>query len=183
MSYPVSIKLEHPEKSSRLQLLFGWLIAIPSAIVLFFKWIGVSFIGALAWWVLLFTAKYPASWWAFVKNVYAEQVRLGFYLSNLTPTRGATSAVQVEITPPESWSRWRLFFGWVPLIPHVFVLFFLAVGLYFVSVISLFTILFAGVYPKALWSYALNTNRLVQYVTAYLLHLVHVTPPLSGKAD
>ena len=63
-------EIQHQEQYSRGQLLlrsfFGWLyIAIPHAFILFFMQIAPGILQFLAWWIVLFTAQYPKSFFDF----------------------------------------------------------------------------------------------------------------------
>lgn len=71
MSYPVTFQVEYPERLSRsmvvLKGLFGWLyVGIPHGIILFFYGIAVCVVTFIAWWAILFTAKYPKGMFDFV---------------------------------------------------------------------------------------------------------------------
>jgi hypothetical protein len=64
MSYPVTFKVDYPEKLSRavliLRIFFGWLyVGIPHGFCLFFYGIGVAVIQFIAFWAVLFAGKYP----------------------------------------------------------------------------------------------------------------------------
>jgi hypothetical protein len=64
MSHPVTYKVEYPEKLSRglllLKVFFGWLyVGFPHGICLWLYGIVVSVVQFFAFWVILFTGKYP----------------------------------------------------------------------------------------------------------------------------
>jgi len=83
MAYPVTFDVEYPERLSRgwvvLKVLFGSLyVGIPHGIILALYGIAVSIVVFIAFWVILFTAKYPRGMFDFVvgymrwsNNVYA----------------------------------------------------------------------------------------------------------------
>lgn len=84
-----SIELEYPEKLSRGLLLLRWLfggiyVMIPHGFILFFRslWSQVLFI--LGWWVVLFTAKYPASFHKFITGTIRWQMRVNIYMAFMT---------------------------------------------------------------------------------------------------
>ena len=71
MSYPVTFDVEYPERLSRgwvvLKALFGWLyVGIPHGIVLWLYGIAVGVVTFIAFWVILFTAKFPKGMFDFV---------------------------------------------------------------------------------------------------------------------
>jgi hypothetical protein len=84
MSYPATLTVEYPEKLPRdvllLKVLFGWLyVGIPHVICLWFYGIAVNIVTFIAFWVLLFTGKFPRGMFDFVVefmrwslNVYAS---------------------------------------------------------------------------------------------------------------
>ena len=88
MSYPVTFAIEYPERLSRgkllLKVLFGWLyVGIPHGIILMLYGVAVSIVVFIAFWVVLFTAKYPKGMFDFVvgyqrwtNNVFAYYTAL-----------------------------------------------------------------------------------------------------------
>ncbi|MFC1593089.1 DUF4389 domain-containing protein [Candidatus Omnitrophota bacterium] len=71
MSYPVTFTVEYPERLSRglvlLKMLFGSIyVGIPHGIILTLYGIAVSIVVFIAFWAILFTAKYPRGMFDFV---------------------------------------------------------------------------------------------------------------------
>ncbi len=71
MAYPVTFDVEYPERLSRgwvvLKFLFGALyVGIPHGIILTLYGIAVTIVVFIAFWVILFTAKYPRGMFDFV---------------------------------------------------------------------------------------------------------------------
>jgi hypothetical protein len=71
MSYPVTFRVEYPEKLSRgwvvLKMLFGSIyVGIPHGIILALYGIAVTVVVFIAFFVILFTAKYPRGMFDFV---------------------------------------------------------------------------------------------------------------------
>ncbi len=71
MAYPVTFDVEYPERLSRgwvvLKFLFGGVyVGIPHGIILALYGIAVSIVAFIAFWVILFTAKYPRGMFDFV---------------------------------------------------------------------------------------------------------------------
>jgi hypothetical protein len=84
-----SLELEYPEKLSRLllivRILFGWLyVGVPHGFVLFFRSIATAVLMFLAWWVVLFTAKYPASFHEFNTGTLRWAMRISLYMGFMT---------------------------------------------------------------------------------------------------
>ena len=69
--YPVTITFRHQEGLSRLTTFLRLLMVMPHWIALWAIGIAVSVVRFIAWWAILFTARYPQ--WAF--NFVAGYVR------------------------------------------------------------------------------------------------------------
>jgi hypothetical protein len=86
-----SVDLEYPQKLSRglliLRILFGWIyVLIPHGFILFFLSFAASVLMFLAWWVVLFTAKYPAGFHSFMVGYIRWIVRIQMYMGFMTDT-------------------------------------------------------------------------------------------------
>lgn len=86
MSYPVTFQVEYPERLSRglvvLKGLFGWLyVGIPHGIILIFYGIAVAVVTFIAWWAILFTAKYPRGMFDFVVGYVRWSNNVNVYLN------------------------------------------------------------------------------------------------------
>ena len=88
MSYPATLQVEYPERLSRvwvvLKGLFGWLyVGIPHGIILIFYGIAVLVVTFIAWWAILFTAKYPRGMFGFVVGYLRWSNNVNAYLNLL----------------------------------------------------------------------------------------------------
>jgi hypothetical protein len=84
--YPANVTVDFPERLSRWQVivkaLFGWIyVGIPHGIILVFYGIAVSVITFVAFWVILFTGKYPRGLYDFVVGYMRWTERVNAYLS------------------------------------------------------------------------------------------------------
>jgi hypothetical protein len=66
MQYPVELNVQYSEKLSRLTTFFRLIMIIPHYIVLYFVSIAAGVIVFLSWWAILFTGRYPKSFFDFV---------------------------------------------------------------------------------------------------------------------
>jgi len=86
MNYPVTFKVDYPEKLSRgmllLKVLFGWLyVGIPHGFCLFFFGIGVAVVQFIAFWAILFTGKFPKGMFDFTVRYYRWSNNLTAYMA------------------------------------------------------------------------------------------------------
>ena len=83
------IILPYPEKVSRglllLRLFFGvFYVYIPHLFILYFRAIFVSILQFFAWWIVLFTGKYPEDLHNWVVGQYRWAMRVNLYMSYMT---------------------------------------------------------------------------------------------------
>jgi hypothetical protein len=84
--YPANVTTDYPEKLSQgmviLKGLFGWIyVGIPHGIILGLYGIAVSVVTFVAFWVILFTGKYPKGLFDFVLGYIRWNTRVTVYLS------------------------------------------------------------------------------------------------------
>ncbi len=86
--YPITLTVDYPDKLSRgvllLKVLFGWLyVGIPHGICLVLYGIAVSIVVFIAFWAILFTAKYPRGMFDFVVGFVRWGSNVAAYLNLL----------------------------------------------------------------------------------------------------
>jgi hypothetical protein len=84
MTYPISLKVDYPEKLSRLTTFFRIFLLIPHAIVLYFLGIVSGVILFISWWAILFTGRYPKGLFEFVTYCFRWSTRYTGYAYLLT---------------------------------------------------------------------------------------------------
>ncbi|MEE9261860.1 MAG: DUF4389 domain-containing protein, partial [Dehalococcoidia bacterium] len=84
--YPVNIQGTLDEPISRWLFLVKLLLIIPHLIVLVFLWIGFIVVSVIAFFAILFTAKYPRGLFDFNVGVLRWSWRVGFYSYNALGT-------------------------------------------------------------------------------------------------
>ncbi len=93
------VEFENPESVNRglviVRALFGpFYVLIPHAFVLFFRQIWGGILSALAWWVVLFTGKYPVSWHTFMVGTMRWSLRVNLYMGYYTDEYPSFSAAE-----------------------------------------------------------------------------------------
>jgi hypothetical protein len=84
VTYPIALKVEYPEKLSRLTTFFRIFMVIPHTIALYFLGIAAGVVLFISWWAILFTAKYPKGLFDFVVMVFRWNTRVNGYCYLLT---------------------------------------------------------------------------------------------------
>jgi hypothetical protein len=91
--------------------------------------------------------------------------------------------VSYEISYPAELNRWLPLVKWLLVIPHFFVLFFVALGAFFVAIWAFFAVLFTGRYPRGAFDYLVGTLRWLNRVVAYAHLMTDAYPPFSMEDD
>ncbi len=184
-SYPLTYDVEYPEELSRWLIFVKWLLAIPHLIILYALGIAASVVTMIAWFVILFTKRYPRELFDFVVNVNRWSANLTAYILLMRDEYPPFSwdpgqyAVTYEVEYPEELSRWLIFFKWLLAIPHLIVLIFLLIGVYIALTVAWFAILFTKRYPESLFRFVVGVNRWQLRVNAYSNLLRDEYPPFS----
>ena len=176
-----------------LRTLFGWLyIVIPHAFLMFFVAIWASILAFLAFWVVLFTGKYPESWYTFQVKYMNWSARVSASLLNLTDEypaflpKGESASVSFTSDRPEKISRGltivRVLFGMIYVgVPHGFCIYFRFIGTAVLSFLAWFAVLFTGKYPAKWHAFNVGTFRWMNRIMLYLSNMTDVYPAFSGK--
>ena len=193
----MKLTINHQEHYSRLELLlrtfFGWLyIVLPHGFILFFLTLWSGILSFLAFWAVLFTGKYPKSFYSYQVNLQRWNLRLSARLANLSdgyPSFGLKATddhTGFEMQQPEKLSRGllilRVLFGWLYVgIPHGFILMFRGIATWVIMFIAWFIVLFAGQYPSGMHSFVTGTIRWSTRVGLYMMFMTDKYPPFTGK--
>ena len=195
-SYPVSIRGELTDPPARGWWLLKWLLGIPHYIILVFLWIAFVVVCIIAFFAILFTAKYPKGLFEFNTGVLRWTWRVGFYSYqalgtdkyppfSLKPDDDYPADLEIEY--PEKLSRGLVLVKWWLLaIPHYIVVFFFQggggedSGGGLVSILAIFAaiaLLFTGKYPEDIFKLVVGMNRWTYRVAAYASLMTDQYPP------
>jgi hypothetical protein len=88
--------------------------------------------------------------------------------------------INLEADYPEAGiANWRALVQWLLAIPHFFVLFFVAIGVYLAFIGVWFSILFTRRYPPGIFNFIAGALRWGNRVTGYNWLMTEVYPPFS----
>jgi hypothetical protein len=191
----MTFTIKRAESLSRGELLlrtfFGVIyIYIPHGFLLIFVGLWAAILAFISWWAILFTGRYPQSFFEFQVGLLRWVTRLRarqFNLEDGYPAFGIDAkddAIQVDVPYPSSFSRGllllRLFFGWAYVgIPHGFCLVFLAIAALVANFIGFWIILFTGQLPEGLHNFTVGFLRWGIRVNLYLGNMTDTYPPFS----
>ncbi len=189
-------EIRHQESYSRGELLlrtfFGYFyIALPHFFLLFFLSIWSSIVGFIAFWSILFTGRYPESFFEFQTKFIKWEMRVNARMMNLCdgyPAFGLDvedENIKFYVPYREDMSRSnsiiKFLFGWLYVgIPHGFALFFRIIGVLFVQFIAFWIVLFTGEFPEKMHGFIVGTQRWAQRVNLYLAIMTDEYPPFTG---
>ncbi|MGQ0829607.1 MAG: DUF4389 domain-containing protein [Bacteroidota bacterium] len=193
----MKLTITRQEDYSRGQLLlrsfFGFIYMIfPHIFIMMFCNIWASILSFISWWVILFTGRYPQTFFDYQVKMLRWSVRLTARMRNLVDgypafmPSGTDDLTQLEVTYPESLSRGtlllRAFFGWLYiLIPHGFMLFFRALWGSILSFIAWWAVIFTGRYPESMHAFQVGTIRWGTRVNLYVANMTDNYPPFNGN--
>ena len=185
--YPISIEADYPEAGiTNWRPLLQGLMAFPHFFVLFFIAIAGYFALIGAWFSIVFTGRYPPGIFNFIAGAMRWSYRVSAYTYLMTEQYPPFSLgedpypVRARFQYPENGiARWRPFFQGFLALPHLIVLYFLAIGAYVAFIVAWFSILFTGRYPPGVFNFIVGVMRWQTRVSGYVLLMTEEYPPFS----
>ncbi len=196
-TYPVTLRGELTDPPSRGWWLLKWLLVLPHCIILVFLWVAFIVVTVIAFFAILFTAKYPRGLFNFNVGVLRWGWRVGFYSYealgtdkyppfSLAPDDSYPADLQVEY--PERLSRGLVLVKWWLLaIPHYIVVAFFQGGgnrenqfpglVLILAFFAAVALLFTGKYPEDIFKLVVGMNRWSYRVAAYAALMTDQYPP------
>jgi len=194
VAYPVSIRGELTEPPSRGWWLLKWLLGIPHYIILVFLWAAFIVVTIIAFFAILFTAKYPRGLFNFNAGVLRWSWRVGFYSYqalgtdkyppfSLKPDDDYPADLEIEY--PERLSQGLVLVKWWLLaIPHYIIVgIFQGSGesggglVFILAIFAAIALLFTGKYPGDIFKLVIGLNRWAYRVAAYAALMTDEYPP------
>jgi hypothetical protein len=192
----MKLTIKHQETYSRLELLlrtfFGWLyILIPHYFVLLFVGLWGAILQFVAFWVILFTGRYPQSMFEFQVGLMKWSVRILARMYNISdgyPAFGIKSTdeyTDLVVPYPEKINRGlvllRLFFGiFYVYLPHMFILYFRALFVGILVFLAWWVVLFTAKYPDFMFDWVSGQIRWQLRVSLYMMYMTDTYPPFTG---
>ncbi len=203
-AYPVHVTATLDEPLSRWLWLVKGFLAIPHFILLGFLWLAFMVVSVIAFFAILFTARYPRGLFDFNVGVLRWTWRVWFYTLGALGTdryppfalaEVADYPAHLEIDYPERLSRGLVLVKWWLLaIPH-----YIVVGIFlgsawsastdhneyrsgpgligFLVFVAAIILLFTGCYPRTIFDFVLGMNRWVFRVAGYTSLMTDAYPP------
>jgi hypothetical protein len=94
----------------------------------------------------------------------------------------ASYPLRFDVEYPERLSRWKIFVKWLLIIPHIIVLYLLALVAYLITFVAWLVILITGNYPEGLFKFVVGVVRWSANVNAYILLMRDEYPPFTMDA-
>jgi hypothetical protein len=193
----MKLSVNYQESYSRGELLlrsfFGvFYIMLPHAFLLGIFGIWSAIISFISFWVILFTGRYPESFFEFNAGMQRWRLRVNARMWNLCdgyPSFGVSGTdefTSLEIPYPESISRGlvlaRIVFGiFYVIIPHAFILYFRMLWGMILMFIAWWMVLFTGNYPQGWHEFNVGTLRWATRLNLYMGFMTDEYPRFSGK--
>ncbi len=185
-AYPVVFNVEYPEDPGRFSILIRWLLAIPQSIVASILTRLAQVLTFFAFFVILFTKRFPEGMFRLIVGAYRWQYNVTVYAlfqphpyPPFSMDAGAYPHFQYDVIRREEYNRWLPLVKWLLAIPHYIVLAFLAFVGVFVGFIAVILVVLTGRFPRWAFDYLVGLGRWSARVTAYVMLQVDAYPPFS----
>jgi hypothetical protein len=189
VSYPVTFEADYVERRNRLTAFFRLILAIPLMIWLYIYAIGAMIAIVIAWFAIVFTARYPRGLYNFVAGFTRFTTRFTAYtvlLCDPYPSFGGAAdpayPVRMEFEPLERYSRLKTLFRIVLAIPIAILRYYVIGPLVEIGAIAAwFVIVITGKMPRGLFDLMMLGNSYTARSDAYLYLLTETYPSFQDE--
>jgi hypothetical protein len=185
--YPVTFEADYVEKRSRLTTFFRLLLAIPHLIFVYLYQLAAGVVVIVAWFVLLFTGRWPLGMYDFVAGSLRYSTRVYGYTCLLTddypPFSGdptITYPVRLNIAAPKpEYSRLKVLFRIVLAIPILIITYAMQIVAQVGAFLAWFAIVVLGRQPKGLQDMIVLGLSYQQRAYSYIALITEDWPPFT----
>jgi hypothetical protein len=189
LPYPVTFEADYAERRNRLTTFFRLILAIPLAIWLYLYAIVASVALLIAWFAIVFTARYPRGLYDFVAGYTRFITRFTAYISLLCDpypafggSENASYPVRLEFAGPlERYSRMKTLFRIVLAIPILILRYVMELLLKIGAFAAWVVILVTGKMPRGLFDVMVLANSYMARSDAYIYLLSETYPPFQDE--
>ena len=189
-AYPVTFECDYAAERSRLTTFFRLLLVIPHLIWSFFYGLAAGVAVVVAWFAIVFTARYPTGIYEFVAGFTRWFAQVSGYMLLMTddypPFLGTVEdgyPVRMRFAGPlPSYSRAKTFFRAILAIPILVLRYVMTLLLEVGAVGAWFVIVITGRQPAGLQEVLELGLSYVSRSDAYLFLLTETYPPFQGDS-
>ena len=189
MPYPVTFEADYVERRNRLTTFFRLILAIPLLVVLYFYAIVAAVVILIAWFAIVFTARYPRGLFNFIAGYTRFITRFTAYVSLLSdpyPAFGGSDdpayPIRLEFAGPlEQYSRLKTLFRIILAIPILILRYVMNLMLEIGAVAAWFVIVVTGKMPQGLFDLMVLANSYTARSDAYIYLLTETYPPFQDE--
>jgi hypothetical protein len=189
MAYPVTFEADYVERRSRLTAFFRPILAIPLIIWLAIYGIAATIAIFIAWFAIVFTARYPRTLYEFVEGYnryYARAMAYAALVCDPYPSflgeDDPAYPVRMHFAGPlDPYSRLKTFFRFILAIPIVILRYVIHFLLEITAVAAWVVIVITGKLPRGLFDVMVLANSYIARSDAYVWLLTETYPPFEDE--
>ena len=175
---------------ARWRPLVHWLPLVPHYFVVAMIGFVAMFVSLIVWFAVLFTKQSPPGLSGFLAMYlrYAERINSYYFCMHeeYPPFDFQTSMqdpgdypTRISFRTDDEMNRWLVFVKWLLVFPHMIVLMFLSIAVWFVQFIAFFAVLFTGRWPEGMLRFFNGVRRWWLRVAWYAYLQTDAYPPFS----
>ena len=186
--HPVQLEIDHAESLSRWKIFLKWVMILPNFLVLYLFGLVLGVTTFFAWFAILFTGRYPRSFFGIAETYMRWSANVSAYLFLLrdeyppfSGDDGAYPAVRFSLEYPDRLNQILIFVKFLALIPNILIFYFVLIAAAAIQFVAWWIILFTGKMPLGMHNFLTGTLRWQLRIGAYAYLLTDRYPPFSMK--